>query len=56
MLELNYDDLPSLYGFSSTYSNYFELQERLLNELLDRCNDATGVPKRNRAESRKHVR
>lgn len=57
MWELNYDDLPSLYGFGSTHSTYdlmsiFETQGRL----LDMLNDNTGVPKRNRAESRKHIR
>lgn len=54
MWELNYDDLASLYGFASTYDlmSRFETQRRL----LDMLNDNTGVPKRNRAESRKYIR
>lgn len=57
MWELNYDDLPSLYGFGSTYSTY-NMRDAVetLKRLLDGCNDTTGVPKRNRAESRKHIR
>lgn len=57
MWDLNYNDLPSIYGFNSTYSTYvtmnpFELQRRL----LDMLNDNTSVPRRNRAEARKHIR
>lgn len=59
MWDLNYNDLYSLYGISSTYSSYnlaadfnFWRQRRLL-DLLD---GTTDVPKRNRTESRKHIR
>ena len=57
MWELNYDDLASLYGFANIYSTYnmgdaFET----LRHVLDGCTDTTGVPKRNRAEARKHIR
>lgn len=54
MWELNYNDLCSLYGFSSTYDlmSRFELQRHL----LDMLDGTTNVPKRNRAESRKHIR
>lgn len=57
MWELNYDDLPSLYGFGSTYSTYNAVVPFWVQRCLtDMLNDNTGVPKRNRAESRKHIR
>ena len=52
MWDLNYNDVLSLYGFSSTYDVYFETQ-RLFSSMLD---GTTGVHKRNRAESRKYIR
>ena len=56
MWDLNYNDLCSLYGFSSTYSTYamdfFETQRRL----IDTLDGITSGHIRNRAESRKHIR
>lgn len=58
MWDLNYNDLCSLYGFGGgTYSTYAVTDAfETLRSLLDGWNDTTSVPKRNRAESRKHIR
>ena len=57
MWDLNYNDLLYTSWLTSTSSAY-DLMSRFAvqRELLDMLNDTTDVPKRNRAESRKHIR
>ena len=57
MWDLNYNDLLYPSWLTSTSSAY-DLMSRFAvqRELLDMLNDTTDVPKRNRAESRKHIR
>lgn len=54
MWGLNYSDIRSLYGYSSTYElmSLYELQKLSFNEL----NNVEVLKKRNRAEARKHIR
>lgn len=54
MWGLNYSDILSLYGYSSTYDlmSLYELQKLFFNEL----NNTEVLKKRNRAEARKHIR
>ena len=56
MWDLNYDDLPSLYGFNSTYSTYVMDSFGIQRRLIDTLDGITSGHIRNRAESRKHIR